>query len=287
MKLVNVLVDSETHLGIQTERGIIDIKQTGQKLGLELPRTMEDLIQSGAAGLRNLEELSKHETVLLPEDSIRYAPCMTSPEKILCVGLNYSSHTKEIEMKIPEYPILFSKFNNALAAHHQEIQLPNSAVKFDYEAELVVVIGKTCRDVSKAEALSYVFGYTVGNDLSARDLQMRSGQWLLGKTCDGFAPVGPYLTTADEIDPGHLDIRCEVNGELKQQGNTGQMLFDCATIISYASQFMTLKPGDILFTGTPEGVVMGYPDGQQQWLKSGDLVSVTIERLGTLTNRLQ
>ena len=287
MKLVNVLVDSETHLGIQTERGIIDIKQTGQKLGLELPRTMEDLIQSGAAGLRNLEELSKHETVLLPEDSIRYAPCMTSPEKILCVGLNYSSHTKEIEMKIPEYPILFSKFNNALAAHNQEIQLPDTAVKFDYEAELVVVIGKMCRDVSKAEALSYVFGYTVGNDLSARDLQMRSGQWLLGKTCDGFAPVGPYLTTADEIDPGHLDIRCEVNGELKQQGNTGQMLFDCATIISYASQFMTLKPGDILFTGTPEGVVMGYPDGQQQWLKSGDLVSVTIERLGTLTNRLQ
>ena len=287
MKLVNVLVDSETHLGIQTDRGIIDIRQTGQKFGLELPRTMEDLIQSGAAGLRNLEELSKHETVLLPEDSIRYAPCVTSPEKILCVGLNYSSHTKEIEMKIPEYPILFSKFNNALAAHNQEIQLPDTAVKFDYEAELVVVIGKTCRDVSKAEALSYVFGYTAGNDLSARDLQMRSGQWLLGKTCDGFAPVGPYLTTADEIDPGHLDIRCEVNGELKQQANTSQMLFDCATIISYASQFMTLKPGDILFTGTPEGVVMGYPDGQQQWLKSGDLVSVTIERLGTLTNRLQ
>ena len=287
MKLVNVLVDSETHLGIQTDRGIIDIRQTGQKFGLELPRTIDDLILSGAVGLRNLEELSKHEPVLLPEDSIRYAPCVTSPEKILCVGLNYSSHTKEIEMKIPEYPILFSKFNNALAAHNQEIQLPDTAVKFDYEAELVVVIGKTCRDVSKAEALSYVFGYTVGNDLSARDLQMRSGQWLLGKTCDGFAPVGPYLTTADEIDPGHLDIRCEVNGELKQQANTSQMLFDCATIISYASQFMTLKPGDILFTGTPEGVVMGYPDGQQQWLKSGDLVSVTIERLGTLTNRLQ
>ena len=287
MKLVNVLVDSETHPGIHTDRGIIDIRQTGQKSGLDLPRTMEDLIRAGAAGLRNLEELSMHETVVLPEDSIRYAPCVTSPEKILCVGLNYSSHTKEIEMKIPEYPILFSKFNNALAAHNQEIQLPDTAAKFDYEAELVVVIGKTCRDVSKEEALSYVFGYTVGNDLSARDLQMRSGQWLLGKTCDGFAPVGPYLTTADEIDPGHLDIRCEVNGELKQLGNTSQMLFDCATIISYASQFMTLKPGDILFTGTPEGVVMGYPDGQQQWLKSGDLVSVTIERLGTLTNRLQ
>ena len=201
-----------------------------------------------------------------------YAPVVTKPEKIICVGLNYADHAKEANMDIPDYPVLFSKFNNALAAHKQVISLPKKAEKFDYEAELVIVMGKEATKVSKEEALSYVFGYTVGNDFSARDLQFRTGQWLLGKSCDDFAPIGPYIVTSDEIDPQNLEISCKVNGEIRQSAHTRDMIFDCATIISYLSQYMTLKPGDLIFTGTPEGVIVGYPEEQQQWLKSGDEV---------------
>ena len=162
--------------------------------------------------------------------------------------------------------------------------LPKDAEKFDYEAELVIVIGKEASKVSKEDALSYVFGYTVGNDFSARDLQFRSGQWLLGKSCDDFAPIGPYVVTRDEIDPQNLEIKCTVNGELRQSANTRDMIFDCATIISYVSQYMTLKPGDIIFSGTPDGVILGYPTERQQWLKKGDEVIVSIEHIGELVN---
>ena len=157
----------------------------------------------------------------------------------------------------------------------------------DYEAELVIIIGKEASKVTKEEALSYVFGYTVGNDLSARDLQSRSSQWLLGKTCDNFAPIGPYITTAGEIDPNNLNIGCKVNGVVRQAANTKDMIFDCATIISYISESMTLKPGDIIFTGTPGGVILGYPKERQQWLKAGDEIEVSIQHIGTLANRLK
>ena len=152
---------------------------------------------------------------------------------------------------------------------------------------MIIVIGKEAANVSKDEALSYVFGYTVGNDLSARDLQFRSGQWLLGKTCDEFGPIGPYLVTADELNSSNLDIECKVNGVVRQSANTSNMIFDCATIVSYLSEHMTLKPGDIIFSGTPEGVVIGYPEDQQDWLKSGDIVEVSIENIGTLVNVLK
>lgn len=279
MKLLNFILEGELRLGIKTSQGIIDVnKATGK------PLTMERLIAGGEQGLAYLAELMKKEVEILPEDDIVYAPCVTNPEKILCVGLNYREHARETNAPIPETPVLFSKFNNALAAHNQIIKLPRTAEKFDYEAELVVVIGKEAANVAKEEALSYVFGYTVGNDLSARDLQLRSTQWLLGKTCDHFAPIGPYLVTADEIDPGNLEITCEVNGSVRQSSNTGDMIFDCASIVSYASQYMTLKPGDIIFTGTPSGVILGYPKGERQWLKPGDEVRVTIENVGTLVN---
>ena len=165
--------------------------------------------------------------------------------------------------------------------------LPLNAKQFDYEAELVIVIGKTVENVSRENAMSHIFGYTIGNDLSARDLQFRTGQWLLGKTCDGFAPIGPYLVTADEVDSSNLEISCSVNGELRQQGNTKNMIFDCAHIVSYLSQHMTLRPGDIIFTGTPAGVILGYPEEQRNWLKSGDEVVISIEKIGSLKNKLK
>ena len=287
MKLINFKVEEQIHLGIKTEKGIIDVEQAATLLSLELPTTMEQVIAGGDEALSQLTELTKLEVSTISEEELVYAPCITQPEKIICVGLNYVDHAKESNMEIPTSPVLFSKFNNTLAAHNQTIRLPKNAEKFDYEVEMVIVIGKEAKNVSKDEALSYVFGYTVGNDLSARDLQFRSGQWLLGKTCDHFGPIGPYLVTADELDPTNLNIQCSVNGEVRQSANTRDMIFDCATLVSYLSEHMTLKPGDIIFSGTPEGVILGYPEDQQVWLKSGDEVQVSVENIGTLVNVLK
>jgi len=286
MKLINFKLGEQIHLGIKIEAGVIDVTSSVRHTLFAAPTTMEQVIASGQIGLSQLTELMKQKVKILPEEQLVYAPCVVKPEKILCVGLNYVSHAAESKIDIPTSPVLFSKFNNALAAHQQIIKLPKVAEKFDYEAELVIVIGKEASNVSKEEALSYVLGYTTGNDLSARDLQFRSGQWLLGKTCDHFAPVGPYLVTADGLDPNSLNIICEVNGVVRQSANTRDMIFDCATIISYASQYMTLQPGDIIFTGTPSGVILGYPEAEQKWLKSGDEIKVSIEGIGTLQNIL-
>lgn len=286
VKLLSFKSGNEVRLGIKVERGIVDVKKAAASGGLAVPTTMEEAIAAGREGLARLAELVEGEGETIPEEEVVFAPCVANPEKILCVGLNYLDHARELKAAIPETPVLFSKFNNALAAHKQVIKLPETAEKFDYEAELVIIIGREARRVSKEEAPAYIFGYTAGNDLTARDLQSRTHQWLLGKTCDGFAPIGPYVVTADEIDPGHLSISCEVNGTVRQSSNTSNLIFDCATIVSYASQYMTLKPGDIIFTGTPGGVMSGYPPEKQVWLKPGDEVKVTIEKIGTLVNRM-
>ena len=285
MRFVNFKVGDQIRLGIKSECGIIDV-QAAAAQGLNVPVTIEQVIAAGEAGQSQLAALVEQQPPIIPEDQLVYAPCVTNPEKIICVGLNYVSHRDECNIETPAAPVLFSKFNNALAAHKEMIILPKTAVKFDYEAELVIVIGKQAAGVSTEEALSYVFGYTIGNDLSARDLQFRTGQWLLGKSCDQFAPLGPYLVTADEVDPYNLDISCSVNGVVRQSANTCDMIFDCATIVSYLSTYMTLQPGDIIFSGTPGGVILGYPEDEQQWLTAGDTVTVTIEKLGSLINTL-
>jgi len=216
---------------------------------------------------------------------MEFGPCVTNPGKILLLGFNYRTHAMEIKTPVPTSPLLFSKYNNSLNSHNGVIRLPaDVAFKFDYEVELVVVMGRTAHRVSEAEALSCVFGYCIGNDFSARDLQFKTSQFLLGKTCDGFAPIGPYLVTADQIpDPHNLAIECYVNGERRQSGNTGDMIFNVPAIISYASQHLTLDPCDIIFTGTPEGVIFGMPPEKQVWLKAGDRVTSVIEKLGEQT----
>lgn len=287
MKLANFNIGGEIRLGIKSNQGIIDVEKTAAINSFDTPITMKLIIESGDRGLLQLNELIKKELVMIPEEQAVYAPCINNPEKILCIGLNYKSHRDECNLNIPEFPVVFSKFNNALAAHNQIIKLPQTAEKYDYEAELVIVIGKEAKNISKEDAFSYVFGYTVGNDVSARDLQLRTEQWLLGKTCDNFAPIGPYIVTADEVNPNSLTIICEVNGEIRQFANTCDMIFDCSQIVSYISQYMTLKPGDIIFTGTPSGVILGYPESNQHWLKSGDIIKISIEPLGTLINILE
>lgn len=289
MKLLTMRKGTDYTLGIQTNLGILDVQAAARHFGLKISGSMMELIQDAGRNLKSLElltgkaEASENKALFLAEEEVNYGPCVRNPEKILCVGLNYRKHALETNLSFPEKPIIFSKFNNALAGHQDIIIPPKVAKRIDYEAELVIVIGKEVREVNEKDALSCVFGYCAGNDLSARDLQPLQGQWLLGKTCDGFAPVGPWLVTADEIpDPDNLEIECQVNGEIRQASNTRDMIFTCARLISFISQSMTLKPGDLIFTGTPEGVIMGYPEAKQVWLKAGDEVQVAIEKLGKL-----
>ncbi len=284
MRFVVYQTKDGARAGIQTNEGVIDIEKTAALHHMQVPSTLEEIIRGGTRAIDKLREMTKKQVRYFKKEEIVYAPCIANPEKILCVGLNYRSHTDEFRSDIPKEPVLFGKFNNALSAHKETIHLPKTAKKFDYEAELVIIIGREASNVSVQEATDYIFGYTAGNDFSARDLQFKSAQWLIGKTCDGFAPTGPVVVTADEIDAQNLDIRCEVNGEIRQSSNTCLMIFTCAEIVSYASKYMTLKPGDIIFTGTPGGVMLGYPEEKQVWLKAGDHVVVEIEGIGMLEN---
>ncbi len=293
MKLLTMQKETDYQLGVLTDQGILDVKQAASHFSKPVPGTMEAFIASGAAGLSALTSLveqartAKAATLFLPEKDIVFGPCVTKPEKIICVGLNYRKHAAESNMAVPASPVLFNKFNNSLAAHREVIKLSPLAEKIDYEVELVIVIGKTASNVPESEALSYVFGYATGNDLSDRGLQFRSSQWLLGKACDGFAPVGPYLVTADEVsNPDRLHLECRVNGEVRQSSNTQDMIFGCAEVVSYISRYITLKPGDLIFTGTPEGVIVGYPKEKQVWLKAGDEVTTLVEGLGELKFKL-
>ncbi|RXZ83997.1 FAA hydrolase family protein [Paenibacillaceae bacterium] len=291
MKLLNFIQDGQSRLGIRTEQGVIDVGAAASQLArTDVPATITDAIEGGETALSSLQALvdALPETgaFLLDEAGLQWGSCVTSPNKIICIGLNYRKHAEETNAPIPEYPIIFNKFNNTITSHQADIAVPKVTEKLDYEAELTIVIGKKAKDVSEEDALDYVFGYCNVNDLSARDLQLRTQQWLLGKTCDDFSPLGPYLVTKDEVgNPNELEIRAIVNGEVRQNSNTSDMIFSCAEIISYLSKHMTLVPGDIILTGTPEGVVLGYPPEKQVYLQPGDEVTIEIEKLGSLTNK--
>ncbi|GLI05049.1 2-hydroxyhepta-2,4-diene-1,7-dioate isomerase [Paenibacillus tyrfis] len=298
MKLLTFIEDGQERLGVKTERGVVHIAKALAAVpagNADVPHTVHEVIEGGPFAVTALQAYVDQalaaggsEAYVLDEAGLTYGPCVPHPNKIICVGLNYRKHAEETNAPIPQYPILFNKFNNTLTGHGQDVPLPVSVTsKVDYEAELVIVIGKKAKYVSKEAALDHVFGYCNVNDLSARDLQMRTQQWLLGKSCDGFSPLGPYLVTADEVgDPNNLAIRCIVNGEVRQNSNTSDMIFRCDEIVSYISQHMTLVPGDVILTGTPEGVVLGYPEEKQVYLKDGDVVTIEIEKLGSLTNRM-
>lgn len=282
MKLTQVRKESGIALGIVTDAGIVDVSVEATKRDLTAPQTMLEAIQGGEVARRLLETLAQDATCFTDAPP---APVVTGGEKILCIGLNYRQHAKECNLPLPPAPVLFNKFSNALAADGDVISLMPEYREYDYEAELVAVIGKPCRNVTAEEAPEYVFGYTCGNDLSTRDLQFaRSNQWLLSKTLDGFAPIGPCLVMAEELDADNLAVSSRVNGQLRQNSNTSDMIFSTAQIIADLSHHFTLMPGDLIFTGTPQGVMHGYPADQKDWLKPGDRVEVTIEGIGTLHN---
>ncbi|GHO86397.1 fumarylacetoacetate hydrolase family protein [Dictyobacter formicarum] len=279
-------------LGIKTNRGIIDVAAARAALNSQqVPATFEELCSGEAVDLQGLRQLvaaaaGKSGDWLLAEENIQYGPSASRYGKIICVGLNYRRHAAESNMPVPESPVLFPKYANTLAGSGEEIPLPSNATQYDYEAELALVIGRRAHNISEHEALNYVLGYCNGHDLSARDLQFRTSQWMLGKTVDKFLPIGPYLVTADEVgDPQKLSIKLWLNGEIRQDSNTADMIFSVPYIISYLSQYITLEPGDTIVTGTPEGVISGHPEFP--WLKAGDQVTIEVGNLGRLTNVLR
>ena len=293
MKLLTFFKGDRLALGVKTGTGVIDIEAVVQRFSAaDVPTDIMEVIAGGREAVDRLAkvvdkaESSPDPSYVLDEGRLEWGPCVTRPNKIICVGMNYYRHVAETNGKVPDYPILFAKYNNTLTAHKRDIPIPKATQKLDYEVELCIVIGKRSKYVSREDALGHVFGYCVVNDLSARDLQFRTVQWLTGKSCDGFTPLGPYLVTADEVgNPSGLNLKTVVNGEVRQNSNTSDMIFPCDAIVSYISQLMTLVPGDLILTGTPEGVVLGYPPEKQVYLKPGDVVTVEIEKLGALTNR--
>jgi 2-keto-4-pentenoate hydratase/2-oxohepta-3-ene-1,7-dioic acid hydratase in catechol pathway len=293
LTLLTMQRNGECRLGAKTELGILDLKQAAERLKMYSPATLDDMLQNeeGASVQAVVETALKSgaaQKAFLKPESIAFGPLLMRPEKIICVGLNYRRHAEEIKMPIPKQPVLFNKYNNSLLQHGGTLKLPTTvARKFDYEVELVIVMGKEARNVSEAEALSYVAGYCTGNDFSARDLQLETGsQWMVGKTSDGFAPLGPYLVTAEQVNPNNLKIECRVNGETRQSSNTNDFIYNCQQLISYIAARISLRPGDIIFTGTPEGVILGMPPERQVWLKPGDHIACSLEKLGELRFQL-
>lgn len=275
MKIVTFWKDDKWTPGVYTDEGVRDVSAKAD--------TVPKLLTWWEAAPEEVSTYVK-EAPLVKETTL--GPCVDRPEKIICSGLNYQEHADRSGMDAPDYPLLFNKFANALTGSHTSVIIPSDAKQMDYEAELAIVIGKRAKHVSKEDAFQYVAGYAPANDLSARDLQFRTKQWLVGKSPDGFCPIGPYLTTVDEAgDPDQLQIQCRVNSELRQDSNTSDLIFDCATLISYISAYMTLEPGDVILTGTPAGVIMELDD--KDWLEDGDEVEVSIEGLGTLVNTMK
>lgn len=288
MKIAEIAMDGKRVAVVRTEHGLIPVGDLIQILGAAESTSVGDIIgnEKHALELRRIVKGDLREATPLDEKSVKFLSPVGYPEKIICVGLNYRSHALETGKEIPKYPTIFSKFNNSISAHGQDITIPDSVKKVDYEGELGIVIGKTARDVKEEDALSHVYGYFIANDVSARDMQYVTSQWLMGKTIDGFFSTGPYITTADEIpDPQDLTITTKLNGEVRQHSSTKNMIFSCSFLISYLSRYMTLKPGDVISTGTPEGVILGFPPEKQVWVKNGDEVEVQIQNLGELRNR--
>jgi 2-keto-4-pentenoate hydratase/2-oxohepta-3-ene-1,7-dioic acid hydratase in catechol pathway len=288
--LIFLVFESEgaLDLGVRIAQGVVHVRSAAAAAGVDAPVTMGGLLGRGLQALPALERLlaaiPPGAPYVLQESRLTLGPVVPNPGKVLCVGLNYRRHAAESGAQEPEAPVLFSKFSNALAASGASVDISGLS-QVDYEAELGVVLGRGGKNIPESQALGHVFGYCNTNDLSERSLQFVSGQWLLGKTLDRFLPVGPYLVTADEVpDPQALPIHGWLNGEERQSSSTADMIFSVAQIISYASRYMTLEAGDLISTGTPEGVILGR--SEKVWMKAGDEYVVEVGRLGRLVNRM-
>lgn len=265
-------------LGVRVEDGLADLGAAG------LAATLDELLRQGPAGLEAARQLAASGLHRRSLEGIHYLPPVAQPSKALAIGLNYLDHASESRIEPPKFPVVFPRFVSSWVGHGHALRRPVVSVQYDYEAELVAVIGRAGRCIPKDEALQFVAGYSIFNDGSLRDYQLRTSQWTLGKNFDGSGSFGPQFVTADELPPGAKGLRidCRLNGQTVQSANTRDMVFDVATLVSTCSEAMELQPGDILITGTPSGV--GAARKPPLWMKHGDVCEVEIEGLGVLRN---
>lgn len=280
MRLARYAHKTGTSLGLVTARGVVPIAE-------HVPSAPDDMIKLIAEWDIYKESIAKlrDETEYLSFADIKLLAPILRPGKILGIGLNYKDHIAESGLETPTEQLWFSKVVTSVAGPFDAIKMPRISMQLDYEAELVFIIGKNCRYADRQQATASIFGYCAGNDISVRDWQFRTSQFLLGKSLDTSAPIGPWIVTSDELDASNLDIRCYVNNEERQHSNTRHLIFDCIAQIEYLSQVMTLEPGDVIFTGTPAGVGAGMKP--QRWLTVGDRIRVEIEGIGAIKNVIE
>jgi acylpyruvate hydrolase len=286
-------------IGVELESGILDIPDAASHFGRKyhvrghsFPTTMMDLLQweSGIEVVRQIVQRYKktpagERLMTRPLDSVTLEAPISRPGKIVALGKNYMDHVQETGSEASEFPVIFAKFPSSVIGPEDYIPIPKVSTKIDWEVELGVVIGKTCKNVAVKKSLDFVAGYTVINDISARDLQMNDEQWVRGKSLDGFCPMGPCIVTQDELgDASKLKMHTKVNGVVKQDSSTSNLMFNVPKIVSYLSKSFTLEPGDVIATGTPSGV--GFVREPPEYLKPGDQVELYIEKIGYLRNKI-
>lgn len=302
MKLVTYVEGEERRAGLVVNQFVLDLERASSegRYGAEevrpFPASLRELLEGGEEALEECSRIQSYFANLpveryparlcAPLSETRLAPPIPDPQKIICIGMNYRDHCEEQNKPLPERPVIFAKFPTALIGLNDPIVKPPLTQEMDYEAELAVVIGTRGKNIPEQEALSHVAGYTIMNDVTARDIQFSDKQWVRGKSFDTFAPLGPHLVTRDEVpDPHNLSIRLTVNGEVRQSSNTSNMVFRVSFLVSYISHTCTLLPGDIISTGTPGGV--GVFRRPPVFLEAGDVVRIEIEKLGALENPVE
>jgi 2-keto-4-pentenoate hydratase/2-oxohepta-3-ene-1,7-dioic acid hydratase in catechol pathway len=278
MKLCTFEHAGATRVGVVVNDEIVDLSQAAP----ELPREMTALLAAGPAAREAAASAASRAKSRIPLATVRLAAPILRPPKFLAIGLNYADHVAEAGLETPKFPTVFNKQSTCVAGPFDPVHLPRVSSVLDYEGELGFVIGKRCRHVPKTRAHEVIAGYLVVNDVTVRDWQFRIPTWTMGKSFDTHGPLGPWLTTSDEIDPSGLRLRTWVNGELRQDSNTKQLIFDCAAIVEHLSTAFTLEPGDVVATGTPGGV--GIAMKPPRLLKVGDVMKVEIDGLGVLEN---
>ena len=287
MRLVMYGDCGEERLGVDLGNKIMDVHVASQGI---LPDNVIEFLETDAIDslqdlVRNVEESENEGKALIEKGGLRIGAPIPCPRSIVCVGLNYKDHAAESGLEIPPEPLLFSKSSSSVVGPFDDIVHPLVTEQFDYEVELAVVIGKQAKDVSEADAYNYIAGYTTFNDVSARDLQFSEPQWFRAKSLDGSGPMGPFLVTKDEVtDPNNLNVSLSLNGEIRQESNTVHLGFNVPQLVSFISHSMTLRPGDIISTGTPSGV--GFASDPPRFLTPGDLMETTVEGVGVMRNRI-
>lgn len=285
MRLATVRTADGIHVCAATARGLLPLARTAPDAPWATAGLREILAQGALGAVREAVESAGPEAPVLAEEEVEFLPPVLDPPRIFCIGRNYEEHAKEGHAEVPDFPMIFLKPATSLVGHDGLIEVPSSTEKVDWEGEIAIVIGTAGRDIPEERALEHVAGYSIANDVTARDWQRRTSQFDAGKMFDTFGPLGPSLVTPDEVgDVTRLRVETRVNGEVMQSGNSGDMVFPMAMLVSYISQAVRLLPGDIILTGTPSGV--GYARTPPVYLAPGDVVEVSVSGLGELRNRV-